>query len=223
MNHQSVKKNSSLDSLWLKFCLVLWGPDIMPVTLRHAQGADVLLRSRPDNRAPLTDVLIKYGEEVQMTTWKLDEGADDFVHVFCDRGHGWIRLRHLLIQWDAQIYKRLTDNEWFGHHWMIHADKCSIRVSRGSYDQQELETNIQEMGHELALKKYKKTIAQMVEEGYTYVSLELGRPFNSQRMENVSNCHITIAYAACMTDMKKASFIPAPSIFCTLGETLSQK
>ena len=57
----------------------------MPVTLRHAQGADVLLRSRPDNRAPLTDVLIKYGEEVHMTTWKLDEGADDFVHVFAIR------------------------------------------------------------------------------------------------------------------------------------------
>ena len=80
-----------------------------------------------------------------MVTWELDEGADDFVHVSCDRGHGWIRLRHLEIEVDAQIYKRLTDNEWFGHHWMIHADTCTIRVSRGSYDQQELETNFKRL------------------------------------------------------------------------------
>ena len=83
----------------------------MPVTLRHAQGADVLLRWRSDNTVPLTGVLIKYGDEVNMVTWELDQGDDDFVHVSCDRGHGWIRLRHMEIEYHAQIYKRLTDND----------------------------------------------------------------------------------------------------------------
>ena len=173
----------------------------MPVTLRHRDGFDVFLRSKPDNMAPLTNISIKSGEEINMVDWELNKGEDDFVHVSCDRGDGWIRLRHLEIEASAQIYTQLTDSEWYLVHWQIHIDQCSIRVSRGSYDRKELEKAFAEMNLAKAFRKRSSTIDEMVEMGYTYVSLELGHPFNAKGMEVAyRGAHITIAYAATMHD-----------------------
>ena len=121
--------------------------------------------------APLANISIKSGEEINMVDWELNKGADDFVHVSCDRGDGWIRLRHLEIEVSAQIYMQLTDSEWYLGHWQIHTDQCSIRVSRGSYDRKELEKAFAEMNLATAFRKSSSTIDEMVEMGYTHATL----------------------------------------------------
>ena len=122
----------------------------MTVKIHHQGGAKVLLRTRPDNQAPLTDILLENGTEVFMVSWELGQGADDFVHVGCDKGHGWIRLRHLEIVEAGQLYKQLTDADWFQNHWQIRYDNCSIRVSKGQYDRDQLQIMLGMLGHEKA-------------------------------------------------------------------------
>ena len=83
---------------------------------------------------------------------------------------------------------------------MIESRCCWIRVSHGDGATSEgLESELSEMGIEK--KDRKLSVPHFLDGGYTYVSLEVGRPYRSDRQTQVSKrCHVTIAYAATMSE-----------------------
>ena len=128
-----------------------------------------------------------------------------------ERMEGYVKLKY--VQWmrssdwmsiwvwnqraDGPRYGRLNDFSWFENQWTINSQACRIRVSQGGKSEEEIRAFVreaQQMGVDPSghLKLFQ-------EEGYTYVSLEIGRPYSKERGHvTCNNFHITLAYAAGM-------------------------
>lgn len=165
------------------------------IQLRRSDGlhCGCALRSSPSSDAPLIqDTCIKRLQTLRVCSWSIENG---FLHVQGLEGPrvaGWIRACHLYIEWDGRVYTELSDAAWNAGLWQIETRQCSIRVTQCSNPVPEEECEA------MAVNRGQAAQARLcMTENYTYVSLEVGKPFREGR-EAINNCHITIGYLAPM-------------------------
>ena len=134
-----------------------------------------------------------------------DDLEDEFVHVRAldaltkTNMEGYVKLAY--VQWEHESadvrYGRLNNFSWFEREWTINSQACGIRVSSGGTSEREIRAFLQEaeqMGIDPA-----SVLPLFEDEGYTYVSLEIGHPYSKERGHvTCKNFHITLAYAARM-------------------------
>ena len=172
----------------------------MQVQLCRSDHADCLLRSGPASDAPFTTIKIKHGEEIKILSWEI---VDGFIHVQAKgAASGWLRVEHILGHANGVIYKSLMDPEWYEQHWHVCSDHCQIRVLHGDSHP------IREMRAMGFRDREISEMLIMMEEcggngfrwnGHTFVCMDIGRPFRNG-YESCRGCHITIAYAAGMSE-----------------------
>ena len=181
----------------------------MPITLGRLDGNGCRLRLAPGRASALSDVVVRAHEEVRLVSGEI--GLDDYVCIIrvadslSNEGSppydgakiGWVRSRDLCIDVDNCIYSRLDDDLWLSKCWQVHMPSLQIVVSHGeSWSVQDGE-ELDAMG--IPVSKNAGIWEQIRLSGYTYVSLEVGRPFCNLGAA-VKRCHITLAYASSMEE-----------------------
>ncbi len=164
-----------------------------------------MLRRRPDHDSTARGTILPQ-EEVRL--------ADDeyFSHEFVNvktvdaktsaNMVGDVKVSY--IQWvhvpTGCRYGRLTDKNWFERDWTIDSNACSIRVSEGG------QADIAKFVKEAELLGMDSYVAEPVyaDKGYTYASLEIGKPYSKKSGHFAcNNFHITLAYAATMGECQR--------------------
>ena len=156
---------------------------------------------------PVCDItnVVKAGQALHiLEDWKIING---FVKVASADGvQGFIRARHIKVIWHNVRYVELNDRAWYPNVWMLDTshEQCWIRVSEATPQQLD-DVDIEALGHSWNPDIHDSLFSN----GYTYVSLEVGRPrrhtisFEVGRPRGLINrshrhCHLTIGYASPM-------------------------
>ena len=147
----------------------------------------------------MTTTIINHGQDIKIISWEMVNG---FLYVQAwheGAASGWLRASHISCE-DMQI-RPLLDPDWYEERWQVHSAHCRIRVSHGDYDRLGVDEEAEAMGFDAREIRNMRAAMEGQDDqpaGYTYVSLEVGKPFR-KGWEAWWDCHITIAYAAAMS------------------------
>ena len=170
-------------------------PSVMHVRVK---GGPIGLRMRPTLDSPYVhrsekQVDIIALQRIIALSTRLEDG---YLCVSVGDDAGYVHMEH--IHWSNEHgtrFTQLTDADWWNTRWTIESSACFIRVSHADRGD-ELAVDLAEIG----VGQTKKAI-DILSNGYTYVSLEVGWPFSTERNTQVSGkCHLTIAYCERMRD-----------------------
>jgi len=126
-------------------------------------------------------------DEERVTSQNSELVGNGYIEVEVRQYNGYIHVKHLEWREKGHVYKILTEDTWWKKQWTMESSRCSIRVSVG-------ENNAEALINDGVVKERAESIYS---DGYTYISLNVGKPKCGQH-EMCHDAHFTIAYAARM-------------------------
>ena len=121
------------------------------------------------------------------------------------QSEGYVNTSGLEFEKGGVIYQSLSDVEWNSSPKIINLESgyCRVRVSKGDTDEQALrwmQEELQQLGVPMESILHENLLADMAQQGYTYIALEIGKPSCAEGWMPLHNAHITLAYAGPMEE-----------------------